>query len=139
MNKVDSQFVKISQQELNSGENLESKLRKATQMGFFYVEMPEECKKLKDFAVEFGNKFFNNHEIKNLKLDMPSGYSIQNHTQNERLILEDKYWNNHLSKETISMAKKMHEVGLKILKETLKTWNIPENEWNLATGGAVNG
>lgn len=138
MNQLDgTSIVKISQNELNSG-NFADKLNKAKQAGFFYVEMPEACKRLQQFAVEYADKFFTIPAIRELKLDMPSGFSVPKDTQNERLILEDKYWEQYLSDEIILMGKKMHELGVKILQETLKAEHVEEKDWDLATGGAAN-
>ncbi len=131
-------LVKISQQELNLGKNLDEKLKKATQLGFFYLEMPEECKKLQHFAVEFGNKFFTFPHIQNLQLEMPNGFRVQNHTQNQRLILENKYWDQYFSPEVALLAKKMHEIGTKVLNETLRVCDVLESDRDLATGGAAN-
>ena len=138
MNQLDrTSIVTISQNELISG-NFADKLNQAKQAGFFYVEMPEACKKLQQFAVAYANKFFTIPDIRELKLDMPSGFSVQKNTQNERLILEDKYWEEYLSDEIIQMGKKMHELGVKILQETLKAGHVEEKDWSLATGGATN-
>ncbi len=133
-------FVRISQADLASGAELNEKLAKATQAGFFYLEIPDDCKKNIGKAVEFANSYFTMKEYTELKLDEKSGYTNKRKaSQVERLILEDKYWPAHLSPEIAELGTKMYALGVDVLKKSLKVCQIPEKDWDMATGGVTEG
>lgn len=133
----DSPFVTINQSDLNNVEVLNEKLRQGCQKGFYFIEATEECKQLLSKAVEFGNNFFNDSAYNTLNLDQVSGFRQRDNYQIESLILEEKYWVKHLPENVKDLANKMTKVGLDLLGKTLQHLEIPREEWEQATGGAV--
>src|SRR5262249_473617 len=104
-------------------------------MGFFYLEIPEDCKAIIGKAIEYANAFYRDPTLRELKLDNYSGFHIRNHVQAESLYLEEKYWETYLSKEVTEVATKMNNIALFLLKEMLEICQIPREQWNLSTGG----
>lgn len=123
-----NEFIKISQKELESGHNLNEKLAQAARMGFFYLEMPQDCKLLVGKAVDFANSFYTKSSVKELKLEGFSGYHDRESSQVESLYLERKYWNDQLPAELLELAPKMHELAVEVLKKTLSVCEISKNE-----------
>lgn len=133
-------FITISQAHLlGGGPALTEKLAQGAQTGFFYVEMPEKCKRNLAAAVELNHTYFTKNKYTELKLDGLSGYRIRPNTQADRLILEDKHWSSQLSPEIKELAEEMQKLGLDVLGKTLGACQIPNAEWDMATGGAITG
>jgi len=130
-------FVKISQNELSSNTFFE-KLAQACQVGFFYLEIPQNLKSLIDHSVNFGNSFYKTDEYTNLtNLEGFSGYYDRKNFQVESLYLEKKYWEEKLSCELKNVAYEMQITSVDILKKVLTHCNVLQSEWNLVTGGAT--
>jgi isopenicillin N synthase-like dioxygenase len=136
---ITNPFVKISQADLVSGPILNEKLVKASRAGFFYLEMPDACKGLIEKAAEFANTLYTKKEYTELQLDIPSGFSTKTKGQCERLILEQKYWQTYLPQEIVTLNCKMYEIGIDILKKSLKACQVPEKDWGIASGNATEG
>lgn len=134
-------FVIIDQKDLTNDEILNEKLTKACSIGFFYLEIPEDCKKLIENTIEFANSFYKNEVIKNLRFGREefSGYHDRKY-QVESLYLEQKYWQEaYVPVEVGKLAEKMTNIAIDLLKKTLSFCCIPKEKWNLTTGGLTEG
>ena len=127
-------IVRISSEEFISGRNLDEKLAKSAQMGFFYLEMPSDCKKLIDEAVDFAHSFYKNPHVKERKFEGFSGYHDREKFQIESLFLECKYWKEQLPEKLLELAPKMHALGIEILKKTLHICGIKKDEQDQISG-----
>src|SRR4051812_27459393 len=91
-----SSIINVSLQDLESPPVYREKLAKACRMGFFYLEMPNECQRLLEAAKEFGHSFYKDKAIKELKLTGFSGYNDRNKgpkpSQVESFYCERSYW-----------------------------------------------
>ena len=113
-----NQYVKISQIDLATPNILNEKLSKACKVGFFYLEIPEDCKTLIDHAVKLGNTFYQKEEYKSLQLDGVRGYRDHQEFQVESLCLERAHWSENLSFELKELAIKMEKIAVDLLKNT---------------------
>lgn len=137
MKITENPFLFINQEDFNHPDILNSKLSEGCKKGFYFVEVPNDCKELIIKSVEFGYAFYNDPKYTSLKIDSVNGYASRKQYQIESLILEEKYWSQYLPEEVAQLAKKMCEIGLNLLKITLSHLNIPEEKWTEATGGAI--
>src|SRR5690348_13096855 len=88
-----SDLIKITHEEFsNDSSILNEKLIKAAKAGFFYLEIPPDSAPLIERATQFANTFYQNEELKQLKLEGFNGYHDRDNCQVESLYLERKYW-----------------------------------------------
>jgi 2OG-Fe(II) oxygenase superfamily len=135
MQNTVSPIMTISEKDVAQPQIFREKLKAAGPMGFFYLEMPEDCKAIFAEAIQFANTFYCNPILRELKLDNYSGFYVRNQVQAESLYLEEKYWGDYLSKDVAEVATKMHHIATFLLKEILEICQIPQEQWNLSTGG----
>jgi isopenicillin N synthase-like dioxygenase len=133
-------YTVFSQEEFQKPK-LDDKFRQAIKDGFFYLEIPEACRKILSEGVGFANSFYEREDVKNRKLKGFGGYhdredsglQIQSHyaerTDWETLAREGIY-----SKEQVNLAKRMHKIGPDVLTKSLQLLDIPESEWSKLTG-----
>lgn len=143
MNKVThsdaSIFTTISEEEwLKGGSELNQKMAAACQLGFFYLEIPADCKPLIPEAVKFSNSFYKDEKIRQLQLPDFCGYHDRP-WQAESLFLDPKDWKAHLPPDVDQLAKRMHELSLQIFKTILRLIEIPEKDWAEGSGGLTEG
>lgn len=129
----------ISQQDLKNKDVLRDKLVKAARQGFFYLEIPENCKELIPVANEFGNKFYRDESIVNRPHIGWTGYNKNENQQREALFVEQSEWGNWYPAEIATLAARMKSLSLKVLKNILKAVEIPKEQWGIATGEAIEG
>lgn len=138
-------FNVISQEEfLSSNPEAISKFRSALKAGFFYLEMPESCKKTLASAEQFAQSFFNNEDAKTTKLSGFGGYHDRESqkSQVEAHYAERADWDKLIAdgiytSEQVELARRMNDLGLDILKKSLKMLEIPEEHWNKLTANLV--
>lgn len=128
-------FISISEEEwIKNGDFLRQKMGEACRRGFFYLEVPADCKPLIGKTVEFAHNFYKDPAITSLQLPGHCGFH-KRPWQAESLFLEDCDWKQYLPQEASELAKKMHALSIQILKSVLQTYGIPEQEWSKGTGG----
>lgn len=116
---------------------MRAKLNQACQIGFFYHEIPQECRPLIDHAISLGNEFYKNDKYTELHLDGVSGFHDRHEYQVESLYLEKKHWAEKMTPELAELAEKMRALGVKILRSTLLHCGVAENDWERASGGVT--
>lgn len=130
-------YPRISQEELTKPDILNEKLGKACKLGFFYLEMPDDCKSLIHRAVKLGEAFYQQEEYKTLHLEGVSGYQADEKYQVESMRFEKAYWSKNMPPELEELAIKMETIATELLKNILIFCNIPKEKWDKATGGAT--
>lgn len=131
------EYVKISQVHLTTPNLLNEKLSQACKMGFFYLEIPDDCKILIDAAVKFSHSFYQKEEYTSLHLEGVSGYEDQKAFQVESFRLEKSYWPEKMPAKLKELSMKMEAIALDILKKTLTVCNIHPDQWGKASGGVT--
>lgn len=132
--KTAASFVSISQDEwTKKGDVLQQKMVEACRRGFFYLEIPADCKPLLGKTVEFAHSFYKDPAITSLQLPDFCGFH-KRPWQAESLFLEDRDWKQYLPQEASQLAQKMHAISIQTLKAVLQTCGIPEKEWSQGTG-----
>ncbi len=111
----------------------------ATKGGIFYFEIPNECEKYIDEALEFCYHFPNNDEIKNYSDGKFGGYHQRNHDQIESFYVEKKDWNLVLSLSLQQLASEMEILTKEILISVLINSAIPKEMWSQGTGNLTDG
>lgn len=79
--------------------------------------------------------YYENPQIQNLAEGFSGIHDRKSH-QVKSVYLEKKFWH-LLTPDDKELSLKMYEIGLDLLKKTLNICCIPENEWDIATGGAL--
>lgn len=129
----------ISSEDLKNKDVLRSKLVKAARQGFFYLEIPQNCRELIPSANEFGNKFYRDESIVNRPHIGWTGYNKNENQQREALFVEQSEWKNWYPNEVVTLAERMRTVSLELMKNILKAVEIPKEKWSIATGEAIEG
>lgn len=112
------------------------KVSQAAKQGFFYLEIPGECKKLTNESVEFANSFYKDPEIRKIKKqDDYTAFIDRKNLQCESLYLEQSHWDQQLPKNVATMAKKMNELSIDILKMFFRHFSIAKADYDRASGG----
>jgi len=125
----------ISQQEWeNESSELDQKMAEACRLGFFYLEIPQDCIQFIPAATQFSHSFYKDERTKNLKLPDFCGYNDRP-WQAESLFLEPKDWEEHLPHEVNRLAKSMNDLSLQISKKILGFCGFSEKDWSLVSGG----
>jgi len=135
---ISNNFIRISQEEFH-GTALNEKLKQAAQIGFFYLEIPVNCKPLIKEAIYFANSFYKDPAIKNLKLEGLSGYLSREKSQLESLLLKNNYWTEYLSPAISQLASNMNTLAIELLKKTLSLCEISDEEQGEASGYVTEG
>ncbi|MBA3238854.1 MAG: isopenicillin N synthase family oxygenase [Parachlamydiaceae bacterium] len=138
---AEEKILLFSQEEFKkSGNVFINKLQEAARRGFFYLEIPENCKELIPFATEFANRFYREESIINREQIRYTGYHNKEGTQKESLFVEDSEWKkNWFSDEIVRLATHMQTLAVSVLQKILAAVEIPEEQWEMATGGAISG
>lgn len=132
-----NEYPRISQIDLATPDILNEKLKRACKIGFFYLEIPEDCKPLIDRVIKLADSFYQQEEYKTLHLEGVSGYQAEENYQVESLRLEKSYWSKILTPELEEFAIKMEKIAVDLLKRTMTFCNIPKEDWDKATGGVT--
>lgn len=135
----ENNFVKISQSDLKHEELLGEKIRIAANYGFFYLEIPDECKMFIDPAKDFADSFYKDESLKTLQLKDFSGYHNRENTQVEAFYLEREYWEELLPEQLFIFASKVHCLGVDVLKRILSICEISENDYASISGNVSEG
>lgn len=129
----------ISREDLKNNDVLRNKLVKAARQGFFYLEIPDNCRELIPAAIEFGNEFYKDESIVNRPHIGWTGYNKNENQQREALFVEESEWKNWYPEKVTTLAARMRALSLEILKNILEAVEIPEEKWGIATGDATEG
>jgi isopenicillin N synthase-like dioxygenase len=119
--------------------SVKKKLAEALKQGFFYLEIPEECRPLLSDAIEFADTFHRNEAIKALKLGGFNGYHDREHAQVESFYCERELWRDVYSSNLQKFASKIDVLALELLKRALEICEVPDSYWNSATVGLMEG
>lgn len=128
-------FITISQADLNNIDILNDKLSHGVRTGFFYLEIPVELRSLVEQSLLQAPSYYENPQIQNLAEGFSGVHDRKSH-QVKSVYLEKKFWY-LLTPDDKELSLKMYDIGLDLLKKTLNICYIPESEWDVATGGAL--
>lgn len=126
--------------EANWSDEFTYKITQAAKLGFFYLEIPTDCKKLIPEMVEFANNFYQNSEIRKItKKSNHSAFVDRKDNQCESLYLDKNDWNPdfHISENFIIMANKMNQICIDVLRTLYRHIAIDEKDFDLVSGGAA--
>lgn len=135
----ENSFIKILQSDLEKEVEFNHKVKKAAQLGFFYLEIPDDCKQFIEEAANFSNSFNQIQTIKNFEFEGFSGYHDRDESQVEALYLERKYWKRLLPENLFSLALKTHYLGMEILHKTLLICDVVETNHDKISGNVAGG
>lgn len=116
--------------------------------GFFFLEMPKEI----DLTPgdNFASNFYKDKNGNNLddyrgfkiytpdKLAKHEGYYCREVDQTEQFFLEKRFWNDIYPLSLITLAKRLKDLSILILRDILYELDIPNDLWEKATGGCIN-
>ncbi len=134
------QFKIFSQLELESQDlDTTKKFKESFKDGFFYLEIPKECRSLINAGISFAESFYESGKIKSTKLSGFGGYNDHPELQNETHYAERADWSRLVeegiySNEMVDLAVKMNQLGITVLKKALSVLQIPEEKWDQLTG-----
>ena len=128
--------------------NSDDDFNQAMKVGFFRIKAPA------DLDLEVGRAFaktFTKDSRYNTfgELNVANGYLQSKVAQTVRFTLERDFWNKchvnqkevegqpNYSDEIQKLGKKMHEIGIKVLRSILKKYQMPEDLWFKATAGST--
>ncbi len=121
---------------LGTSEELEVRLRRAAQQGFFYVEMPEKLELLIGDAVEFAHKFYKDKKLKNIKMPAGGGYKDWEKAQAESFFCERSFWGKCYPEEVVALANSLINLSEEIFGKVfpLVAEQLPKDQWSKAVG-----
>lgn len=133
-------MIQISWQEMqNEDHSFKEKLGQAMKDGFFYLGIPEELKPKLPSCVKYAENLQNNTELKSHDLGGKTlGYRERQNTQIITFNTVKPQWKHVFPNEILDTANAMYEIGLTVLKKSLLHLEIPEEDWDLATGQSTN-
>lgn len=116
------------------------KFSQALRNGFFYVEFPEAFQMHLHATTVFARTLRQREaELKQFNSEPQVGYQVRHGTQAVSFVTKKFQWEKAYPKEIQILASAMSELALKILKEALIHFSIPQDKWNRATGELTNG
>lgn len=122
----------------NCPPELVKKMEQAAKIGFFYLEIPENCRKLVGSTLEFANQFHKNPNVrKTPRQDDFTAYIERSKAQCNSLYIHETKWSQLLPDDVAATAKAMNSICIEILKVLLLHLDIPEEEHEKATGGMI--
>lgn len=125
---------------LEKGDAFKQKFSAALRQGFFYMEIPEEIKQGLNSAISFAEELREQQEkLKSFDLGVQAGYQVRKGTQVVAFVAKKEDWQKVHSTEVQSVALKMNDLALELLKEALQCLDIPIDQWEKATGGLTHG
>ncbi len=145
MQVSDVTFKAFCLRELESQDSdVNKKFKESFKDGFFYLEIPQDCRELIKVGTAFANSFYKSEKVKETKLSGFGGYHDREKAQVEAHYAEKADWEALsqqaiYSEELIQLAKKMNEVGIQVLKKVLAVLEIPEDRWDELTGNLSSG
>ncbi len=130
-------IVKITEKELETNNAaLKQKLKKAAQMGFFYVEIPSGAKQFVPHATEFANSFHEDEKLKALELPGFSGYNNREQFQMESFFCEESLWADIYPYEVSELAKQCKDLAVLLMRKLFPIVlpHLSNDKWSQATG-----
>lgn len=131
---LSTEFPVISQKVLQEeGPLLFEKISEASKVGFFYLEMPEDCRLLINAVRNYANSCFSDSALKNTERRY---YDGGGNIQREQIYFARHEWT-QLPKEITDFIQKTSSINIKIL-EIVYTWcGYQESEFKKISGGAT--
>ncbi len=129
-----------SEKSLN--EDFVQKINQALRLGFFYLEIPDDCRSYLELTLKYANSFYANENIRKIKHEGFTSYNDRDNMQVESLYLEKKYWETYLAHQypdCLVAARKMHQLSIEILKTVYNHFGIAESDHEMASGGLSTG
>ncbi len=114
------------------------KITECAKLGFFYLEMPEECKSLIPAVVHFANNFYRDTYIQKFnQIVGEAQYYGRGNVQREAIFFEQRYWAEYLPEDVLNLSKKLALINIEILKVIYHWAGFKESDYDKISGEAV--
>lgn len=127
----------LSEADFSTEEGLKN-IEYAAKVGICYFKMTEGCQSRLEDGIKFANNFYKDEELKKapFKKYQFEGYIQSQKSQYEAIFVPERAWKEYLP--CIEVAQTMKQIGIEIIKNTLKFSKFPEDQLDKVTGDLTN-
>jgi hypothetical protein len=131
----ESPFVTVSQS-LWTGqdETLKKEISEAAKRGFFYLEMPDDCRPLVKEVKDFASWVFSMRNLNSTNYHDGGG-----NIQREQAYFHEEEWSTLFPEKVLELTQKISSINIEILKNIYSWAGFSECDYEKISGGATSG